>query len=411
LNPPAWLREFHRQWKEIRGSDLRSKRRPFSRKWEDLLDAAGLHSAAERTAAAGEALALRSEGRILVRHHKYRPHILESVSLQEGAGDWLSACFGDEPAPRLLARSLGIVRDARAPHPRHPDVWDAFCGRILAAFDDGRNLPPFRWNDPPGLSILLRGARELTSREWAPGTPVREASSAIGFDSKFLENHAPAIESALAALFGAPCPLESLGIVGGESRVLLHGPLRLLFTGETVQDFDGLRGSYSLSLTDLVRATSAETRAERILSIENAKTTFLRAAARNGNGSTLLVATSYPSRAVRRLLGMLPASLPHFHFGDTDVPGFAILRSLRRASARPVRAFLMRWHDDPASPLLSGHDLGLLSGLLDDPLMADCERDLRVMLSAGRKGRFEQEALGPPTITGWPFWEMFTDQA
>ncbi len=65
---------------------------------------------------------------------------------------------------------------------------------------------------------------------------------------------------------------------------------------------------------DSVLLTKAQvvgrTTADRILSIENRKTTFRQYAAANHDRRTLIIATSFPSPALRTLLDKLPPELP-----------------------------------------------------------------------------------------------------
>lgn len=248
---------------------------------------------------------------------------------------------------------------------------------------------------------LLHG---LTANEWPAGTLIRDASHELTGDSKFLEERLNSVESALGLLFGEETALEALGILNSQSRVFLQGSLCLHFADGTLQTLESRLGDFSLSLDVLRRAERVTTLASRIFSIENAKTTFRQAVARNTDGGTLVIATSYPNAATRRLLELLPAELPHSHFGDTDVSGYAILRSLREIGRRPVERFLMDWQDAQNSAPLSEHDRRLLPALKAAPTMLDCRPDLRAMEAAGRKGRFEQEARGAPAHTHWPFW-------
>jgi hypothetical protein len=187
---------------------------------------------------------------------------------------------------------------------------------------------------------------------------------------------------------------------------VLHfsGPLELVFEDGTRHQTDLLRFESTLPVAEIERAVRLETRAERLLTVENAKTTFLQLARADLPRSTLLVATSFPTQAVRRLLEKLPPDLPHFHFGDTDPSGWDILRRLREIHPRPVRPFQMRWRPKPGAAPLSPRDQPILDRLLFDPAMADCHPQLRAMLEAGTKGEFEQESLGPPVLEEWPFY-------
>lgn len=55
---------------------------------------------------------------------------------------------------------------------------------------------------------------------------------------------------------------------------------------------------------------------------------------------------------------------------------------------------------------LTDADLALLERLLTGSDWADSERaTLQAMKTSGDKGRFEQEQLGPPRLTFWPYFE------
>ena len=401
----AWLIEFHRQWHKARGGKLHSATRAFSRGWEDLLDAAHLRTAAERSHALLEAEEHEKQGHVRLRRHRYRKHLIEAIDLPVKSEPWLIGLFEGKSAQELSSLAVAIVaRELANSHPRWPESWEDLCQRISASFQEGKNLAPFVWKDPTELEALLKTVHALTAREWFAGTLIRDASTALGLESKDLEKKQGVLESALGLLFGEETTMESLGLSGSQSLAMVHGLLRLHFADGTVQDFENLRGEFSVSLVDLQRAIRANTDAEQILSIENVKTTFCQAVAANLHRDTLLVATSYPNTATKRLLEILPPALPHYHFGDTDASGYAILHFLREIGRRPVAKFLMDWKDKENSAPLSEHDRRLLPSLQKSPLMADCLPDLRAMESAGRKGCFEQEAHSVPTGTRWPFW-------
>jgi len=406
VSASPWLVELHRQWHGARGKNLSAGARPFSRNWEDLLDDAGLKSAAERNAARAEAETLGKEGRLVLRHHKYRKHILESISLPPASEPWLLSLVDAKSAHDLQSQAIALVLQSRAGgHPRWPESWQSLCDRVLSGFEHGQNLPPFFWNKPDELGLLLTTLHGLTAREWPANTLIRDASAALGLPSKLLEKKQPALESGLGVLFGEEASLDSLGLAGSQSQVAIHGRLSLHFADGSIQHFEHLRAAFSLSLSDLQRSTRISTAAGQILSIENAKTTFRQAVAANVQGGTLLIATSYPNAATKRLLEILPAALPHYHFGDTDVSGYAILCSLRELGVRPVRAFQMNWSDKEDSEPLSEHDRRILPALKRSPLMEDCLPFLASMERLSRKGKYEQESLGMPQLAGWPFWK------
>jgi Uncharacterized protein conserved in bacteria C-term(DUF2220) len=371
-----------------------------------LLDDAGLNSAAERNAARAEVETLGKEGNLLLRHHKYRTHILESISLPPAWEPWLLSLVDAKSAQDLQSQALSLVLQSRAGgHSRWPESWQRLCENVLSAFEHGQNLSPFFWSKPKELGSLLTTLHGLTAREWPANTLIRDASVALGLSSKFLEKKQPALESGMGVLFGEETTLESLGLVGSQSQVTIHGRLSLHFADGSIQHFEHLRAPFSISLSDLQRSVRISTDAGQILSIENAKTTFRQAVAANFQGGTLLVATSYPNAATRLFLEVLPAELPHHHFGDTDVSGYAILCSLRELSVRRVEAFQMNWSDKAESEPLSEHDRRILPHLMKSPLMEDCLPFLAAMERLNRKGDYEQESRGMPHLTRWPFWK------
>lgn len=403
MKPPGWLAEFYREWSKVRGNRIQPASRSYFYTWEDLLDLAGLRSSFERDHALKEAEDYEKQGLVSLKRYNHR--IVQSISLPVAKESWLISLFGDIPARELHQQSIAIVRAQQAKHhTRWPESWNALCTSIIAAFTSEKNLPPFAWKDPQALQWLFETLHALTSREWPAPTLIRDASIALGLDSKKLEHSQASLESALSRLFAELTNLESLGISTSQSHALVHGSLRLHFDDGTIQEFDALQGAFTISLTDLQRAAFATSKASRILSIENSKTSFRQAAAANKKADSLLLATSYPNRATARLLQLLPAELPHYHFGDTDPSGYAILRSLRKLDIRPVGKFLMDWQADENSPKLSEHDLRLIPSLLAEPLLIDCQPSLTRIAQAGKKGRFEQENHGPATLSEWPFW-------
>ena len=166
---------------------------------------------------------------------------------------------------------------------------------------------------------------------------------------------------------------KSLGFVSGDSHIELHGPVCLHFPDGSSHDFDSLT-HVLISAADLARCSHISTSAERLLSIENRKTTFRQYAAANHERRALITTTSFPTPAFRELLEKLPADLPHHHFGDTDPAGWHILLKLREATPRHVEAFQMKWRPASAPSPLTPYDLQLLPKLLDSPLLADSAR-------------------------------------
>jgi Uncharacterized protein conserved in bacteria C-term(DUF2220) len=400
MKTPSWLAEFHRRWHAARGKRVVGASRAFSADWVKLLEAAGITSAEDQATAAREAEAC---GQLVLKRHRYRKYLIERVMLPFASEPWLIERFGGTASEVLLANSLEIVADfSRRGHSRFPNEWSDLCTNLRTAFAEGRSLRPFNWNHPETLRQLLEVVRKLSEREWPPGTLIRAASVDIGLDSKQLERHQRTFESGLTRLFGTPIPLKSLGLVAGSSHVELHGPVCLHFPDGTIHDFDGLT-NVLISAADLARCSSISTTAERLLSIENRKTTFRQYAAANEDRRILITTTSFPTPAFRDLLEKLPVNLPHHHFGDTDPAGWQILLKLREATPRPVEAFQMKWRPASRPSPLTPYDLKLLEKLLASLLLSDVREEIRSIAERGDRGDFEQETLGPPASGGWPF--------
>ena len=395
-----WLAEFYRRWHAARGKRVRALRRAFSVEWVTLLEAAGVTSVEDQATAAREAEAC---SQLVLKRHRYRKYLIERVTLPLASEPWLIERFGGTAGEVLQVRSQGIVAEfATCGHSRFPSEWAALCESLRVVFSQGRSLRPFHWNHPETLRHLLEVVRKLSSREWPAGTLIREASVDLGLDSKALERHQRTFESGLTRLFGTEILFKSLGLVGGDGHVELHGPVCLHFADGSVHDFGGLRLAL-ISAADLARCSSVSTTAERLLSIENRKTTFRQYAAANEDRRTLMATTSFPTTAFRELLAKLPADLPHFHFGDTDPAGWQILLKLREATRRPVTAFRMKFRARATRSPLTAYDRQLLPKLLAAPQLADLRAELECLVAHQDRGDFEQESLGPPGQGGWPF--------
>jgi hypothetical protein len=404
MKTSPWLTELHRRWRAARGKRLAAAARAFSLDWVELLEASGITSVEDQATAAREAEALEKSGRLVLKRHRYRTYLIERVTLPLTSEPWLLGLFGGSTGASVRATALQIVADfARRGHSQFPDEWAALCESLRAAFSAGRSLLPFRWSHPESLTRLLEIIAKLSERDWPPGTLIRAASVEVGLDSKALERHQRTYESGLSRLFGTTISLKSLGLAAGDSHVELHGPVCLHFPDGTVHDFDGL-SNVLISAADLARCVSISTTAERLLTIENRKTTFRQFAAANLDRRTLIASTSFPTAAFRELLEKLPAHLPHHHFGDTDPAGWLILLKLREATPRPVEAFRMKWRaGDAAGCPLTPYDRRILPQLLATTLLADVRPEIAGISDSGDRGNFEQETLGPPVAFGWPF--------
>lgn len=406
----VWLTELHRQWSEARGRRTTPASRGFRLDWDALLESAGLLSADDIKRAFREAEQEEARGHVLLHRHKRRRNIILKIEVPVASEGWLVRHFGNRTAVELQATSLKEVdRAAALPHPRFPKLWSDWCLGIRAAFEAGKSQRPLDWHSPETVRALLEMTYAFTAREPKEGSLVREVSVDLKLGSKGLERSRRTLEACLRRMFGRDMPLESFGVVLTDSRADLGGLLVLHFPSGEKQVFDRLKALYTISFADLERAESATTTALRVLTVENTKTTLRRLIGADEAQSTLIAGCSFPSKALIRLLELLPRTIPVHHFGDTDPAGYQILATLREKAPQPVLPFLMSHR--PGNSALTEYDRDLLPGLLQNPRLSDVRADLDAMKKSGLKGDFEQETLGLPQLKQWPFFSHGATQA
>jgi hypothetical protein len=404
----AWLTELYKQWNKARGKSIYPRIRPFRRDWLQLLDAGKLHSAEDRRIAQQEAEALALKKNIKLHRKKARPNIILKIELPLDQESWLLGLFNQKNPSDYLKASLAEVSNAEGlAHTRFPELWKQWCKAIRIAFSSGKTMRPLNWKSPEGVREMLELIFKLTCLEPREGAFVREISIEIGLSSKILERRRRGIEACLSQMFQRKqMTLPALGIILTDSRTDLSGILTLHFPNGEKQEIAKLKEVFSLSLGDHERAEYATTPAQRVLTVENSKTTLRRLAINNKDSSTLLAACSFPTKALLRLLQLLGSDLPIYHFGDTDPAGYLILSKLRENSQRQVFAFLMKRRPAKKKCSLSEYDVELLPRLLNDPLLIDVKLDIHEIHKSGCKGDFEQETIGLPDIESWPFFRQ-----
>ncbi|MBN8421743.1 MAG: hypothetical protein J0L73_22700 [Verrucomicrobia bacterium] len=396
-----WLAQLHQDWMAARKRRVTASVQPFRRDWEQLLEDAGIRSAEDQQAALREAQQL---AKFQLVPRKRNPRFIDKIIVPLESEAWLHEQFGTQPGAASQQQALNVVRAWSAKtHSLMPEAWSELSNRLEAAFNIPRVLEPFRWLEPARVNELLTLLFQITSREWPAGTLIRDASTHLGYDSKHLESQQSSLERALETLFGRETPLEAVGIQTTNSTLHYCGPLVLHFADHT-KPLD-LRYESTLSVAELEQTTHVTTTAQRLLTVENRKTTFLQLAHADAQRSILIVATSFPTQAVKLLLQTLPPALPHYHFGDTDPSGWDILRKLRELAPHPVLPIHMSWRPSTQALPLTQRDLQIIHRLLADPGMADCHPALQAMRNSGTKGDFEQESLGRPSLPEWPFYE------
>ena len=404
MKNPEWLEELHRQWLKARGKSFTPRSKPFSRDWTELLGQAGVHGSEDLSAATREAEKFEKQGILILKRHRYRTYIIQRVVLPLEKEDWLRELFSSTSPSQLHEKSLRCLKTHQEKcHAIYPNAWQSLLERLATSFQQGRNLRPFHWARPDHVDSLLETVYLISSREWETGSLVRHVSTQIGLKSKDLERRRRQIESALSLMLDQPFVLEGLGIRCSQPRIEIAGDLTLHFADGTTQRIDELASTYQLT-SDLERAEFATTKATKILSVENTKTTLRLLSEANKGKDTLLIAGTYPGEGFQRLLQLLPSDLPAYHFGDTDPAGFLILSKIRAKANRTVTAFLMKYRIASKPVALTDFDRKIVPSLRIDPLLADVREEIEAFEMHKCKGDFEQESLGKPNLPKWPFY-------
>jgi len=253
----------------------------------------------------------------------------------------------------------------------------------------GEGWHPFRRKQRHRGRIQLEVVARLLA--WKHPALLRTVSAQVAGSSKFLERSRATLATLLdGATGGKVRSFTDLGISDNPRSVTFHGPVRIRLGG-VVTDYTSHTGASSLSEDDLARADAIECAAPRCVTVENA--TKFHELIRLDCGD-VFVFTSYPNRATVEFLRRLPATLPRYHFGDTDPWGYDVLRTLRLAHEPITVAPLhMTFRSIPNALALTDRDRKKLARLLTEPSLADLYPQLDRMSTAGTKGDFEQETI------------------
>lgn len=281
-----------------------------------------------------------------------------------------------QPSPcsrrEALAGQFATAGSLEAP-PEWRDAWTRWCEKMRLAALAGESVDPFDREASPSNATLLALLPRLLA--WQGESLVRFASCVLCGHSKALEGLAAKektgdfrdkLRGKIGRLLeditcGEIRTLDDLGILPNPRFALVHGPLKLRLDGEWL-DLGRLHGAFRLAKTDIERAELIVTTARRCLTVENETSFHELAKLQSGE---LLIQTSFPTSRTLALLKRLPAELEFWHFGDSDDPGFEILRVLRDKSHRDFKPLHMQKGQIPC----------------------------------------EQESLGRPKRASWPFYD------
>jgi hypothetical protein len=373
--PSPVLEALARHYERSQAGRTGAARRDVLVLLEHLLDEAGCQEGEKRAVAEQQLQDAESAG--LLRRdpvHRRDQTNIHQIRFSPANEAGLYAAIGRvSPAQHrgTLAAQFAAATAVDVPL-RWGDSWRAWCERMRDAALAGQSVAPFDRNASEANSRLLELLPKLLA--WEGESLVRFTSCVLCGDSKLLEaqstierdgEFAGQLRGKLGRLLeditgGQLRTLDDLGIVPNPRSVLVHGPLRLQTDGAWL-DFGHLHGSYRLAQEDIQRASEIATTARRCLTVENETSFHELAKLRSGE---LLVQTSYPGSGTIALMRRLPTTLEFWHFGDSDEAGFEILRVLREKSERDIQPLHME------------------------------------------RGRmpFEQESMGRPSRSTWPFY-------
>jgi len=272
-------------------------------------------------------------------------HILQSVKLETEYATRIYALINRAALANQRARLESLLLADRF---RFVDDWrERALRHVLANLRAGKSPAPFSLTDT-NLDTDLLTVMEAISALQAE-TPYRVFSVRIFNDSKRFE----ALKNQLVSLARLGNPewkrlsteevLRELNLVANPNYLHLSGNWQLTLASGEILNLGGFSPALGFPAAQTASLQSVEIRAEAVLCIENL-TTFHEFIRRNGthNPATAIICTyGNPSPATRRILRLIPVSIPIYHWSDIDYGGFNILSQLRRFVHERVQPYCM----------------------------------------------------------------------
>lgn len=198
-------------------------------------------------------------------------------------------------------------------------------------------------DEAPKLPALLAAVRALEALPPETALDYRQFGARYLGDSKLTS----ALAAPLAALYRPRIGpqldtrevLAQLNLVPLAQPVLLRGPLRLSDGQQSVSA--DIRPHIGVPIGFLHEFALTQNPAY-VLTIEN-QSSFNEYTGVVDDEGIVIYTAGFPTRALQEFYWRLTAAseAPLFHWGDTDVGGFRILKCLQGASDRPIRPHLM----------------------------------------------------------------------
>lgn len=270
-----------------------------------------------------------------------------------------------------------------------------------------RSIAPLKLDDAQHNADLLKALSALA--ELTTPTLERSLSTRLFGNSKRLESLRSALLSVLrrhdpaAPEFGDDdwALLRSRKLDRAPEYLALAGPLNLeLQTGERIT-LGAIEPSIALSAASLPKIKALESQAECLISVENA-TSFNELLLQRPANCLLVYTGGFASPSLIDLLSRIRQAQPqmaHYHWGDLDAGGLAILLHLRKrlglVQTLAMDAASFTAHQSLAQALKQS-DRKRLTELRQEELLSDCFELIDHLLESDQK--LEQEAIDPQWV-------------
>lgn len=224
-----------------------------------------------------------------------------------------------------------------------PDWLPGVLETIRERWLEGKSAYGLTAEQADRLPALVQAIRGLESLSPETQLDYRQFGARFLGDSKLTRS----LASPLAAIYRERLELKEhrvdevmaqLNLVPLEHPALLRGPLTLCQGEDHIDaDITPYIGAPTAFLSDFQLTGNPD----YILTIEN-QSSFNEYTQRFPRSGLVIYTAGYPTRALQRFYGALvekttAADTPLYHWGDTDVDGFRILKCLQAAAgARPV---------------------------------------------------------------------------
>ena len=273
--------------------------------------------------------------------------------------------------------------------------------RILTQLRTGKSPTPFSLTDSTWNLDLLTVLSALYTLETE--TPYRVFSVRTFNDSKRFDE----LKHAMVRLARYANPewktlatddiLRELNLVANPTHIHLAGNWQLTTQNGEILSLGGFIPSVGFPAAQIETIQSVTIHAESVLCIENLTSfhEFLRINDTCNTKHATICLMGNPSPTIRRLLQLLPDSIPIYLWADIDYGGFNILSQLRRHIRHQIHPYLMdisifEKYAHLSRPLMQS-DIRNLKHLYTRPELTDIRTTIEHLIHRGLK--LEQEAI------------------